>query len=176
VKVTHIELYQCLTPTRRQESIRPIFWANRTKSYISRTENWDEYPNGRFGDARSPAYGELDGYGVSIKQTVRPLPYVLSLHCLTSQQKEDAYKLWGHPTTLSDITSLFSRFCSGDLLALPWSDQKPATETTTISSQLARMNEYGFLTINSQPAVNGVRSDDKVFGWGPSNGYVYQKV
>lgn len=49
-----------------EESIRPIFWANRAKSYISRTENWDEYPNGRFGDSRSPAYGELDGYGVWI--------------------------------------------------------------------------------------------------------------
>lgn len=62
---------QCLTPSRRNETIRPIFWANRTKSYIARTENWDEYPNGRFGDARSPAYGEIDGYGVSLKQTVR---------------------------------------------------------------------------------------------------------
>lgn len=61
---------QSLTPSRRHETIRPIFWANRAKSYISRTENWDEYPNGRFGDARSPAYGDLDGYGVSIKQTV----------------------------------------------------------------------------------------------------------
>jgi hypothetical protein len=38
------------------------------------------------------------------------------------------------------------------------------------------MNELGFLTINSQPAVNGARSDDKIFGWGPSNGFVYQKV
>lgn len=61
---------QSLTPARRSENIRPIFWANRTKSYLSRTENWDEYPNGRFGDSRSPAYGELDGYGVSLKQTV----------------------------------------------------------------------------------------------------------
>lgn len=62
---------QSLTPNRRTETIRPIFWANRTKSYLSRTENWDEYPNGRFGDSRSPAYGELDGYGIWIKQTVR---------------------------------------------------------------------------------------------------------
>lgn len=61
---------QSLTPTRRNETIRPIFWANRTKSYLARTENWDEYPNGRFGDSRSPAFGELDGYGVWIKQTV----------------------------------------------------------------------------------------------------------
>lgn len=80
---------QSLTPNRRQETIRPIFWANRTKSYISRTENWDEYPNGRFGDSRSPAYGELDGYGVWIKQTVRPLKIyfcVSSTHCVVERE------------------------------------------------------------------------------------------
>lgn len=72
---------QSLTPSRRDENIRPIFWANRAKSYMSRTENWDEYPNGRFGDSRSPAYGELDGYGVWIKQTVRAIStsYAISL-------------------------------------------------------------------------------------------------
>ncbi|KAF8745457.1 hypothetical protein AX14_008888 [Amanita brunnescens Koide BX004] len=150
---------QSLTPSRRAETIRPIFWANRTKSYLSRTENWDEYPNGRFGDSRSPAYGELDGYGVWLKQT-----------------KEDALKLWGHPTTIEEIRSLFARFCKNELKALPWTDQPPAVETSVISQQLAQMNHLGFLTINSQPAVNGVRSDNKTFGWGPSNGYVYQKA
>ena len=45
-----------------------------------------------------------------------------------------------------------------------------------IAKKLARINSLGFLTINSQPAVNGVPSNDKVFGWGPSNGFVYQKV
>ncbi|KAJ7574444.1 methylenetetrahydrofolate reductase-domain-containing protein [Mycena floridula] len=150
---------QSLTPNRRSETIRPIFWANRTKSYISRTENWDEYPNGRFGDSRSPAYGELDGYGVWIKQT-----------------KEDAIKLWGEPTTVQEIASLFAQFCLGKLKALPWSDQAPAVETSVISQRLAQMNKLGFWTINSQPAVNGARSDDKVFGWGPSDGYVYQKA
>ncbi|KAF9454259.1 methylenetetrahydrofolate reduct [Macrolepiota fuliginosa MF-IS2] len=150
---------QSLTPSRRSENIRPIFWANRTKSYLSRTENWDEYPNGRFGDSRSPAYGELDGYGVWIKQT-----------------QEDALKLWGSPQTFGDVANLFSRFCTGDLAALPWSDQKPSKETSVIAKQLAQMNELGFLTINSQPAVNGARSDDKIFGWGPANGYIYQKA
>ncbi|KAE9399560.1 methylenetetrahydrofolate reduct [Gymnopus androsaceus JB14] len=150
---------QSLTPTRRQETIRPIFWANRTKSYISRTENWDEYPNGRFGDSRSPAYGELDGYGVSIKQS-----------------KEDALKLWGEPSTFAQVAALFAQFCLGKLEALPWSDQKPSVETSIIQEQLARMNSLGFLTINSQPAVNGAKSNDKVFGWGPRNGYVYQKA
>lgn len=41
------------------EDVRPINWANRPKSYIARTNQWDEYPNGRWGDARSPAFGEL---------------------------------------------------------------------------------------------------------------------
>jgi methylenetetrahydrofolate reductase (NADPH) len=150
---------QSLTPSRRMESIRPIFWANRTRSYLSRTENWDEYPNGRFGDSRSPAYGELDGYGVTLKHT-----------------KEQAYELWGHPTSSADITSLFARFCEGQLVALPWCDTPPAAETSIITQQLARLNQLGFLTINSQPAVNGVRSDDKKVGWGPANGYVYQKA
>jgi methylenetetrahydrofolate reductase (NADPH) len=68
------------------------------------------------------------------------------------------------------------KFCLNQLTALPWSDQPVLSETTVIQKQLARLNRLGFLTINSQPAVNGVRSDDKTFGWGPSNGYVYQKA
>ncbi|KAG8930278.1 hypothetical protein FRC03_000692 [Tulasnella sp. 419] len=150
---------QSLTPSRRTETIRPIFWANRTKSYLSRTENWDEYPNGRFGDSRSPAYGELDGWGVWIKQT-----------------KEQAIELWGHPTSQAEISDLFARFCLGKLRALPWSDEPASSEMKVIGQQLGKINEMGFLTINSQPAVNGARSDDKTHGWGPSNGYVYQKA
>src|SRR5882762_3923156 len=91
-------------------------------------------------------------------------------------QKEDAVKLWGYPESFSDITALFKRFCKNELKALPWSDQAVLSETSVISGQLAALNELGFLTINSQPAVNGARSDDKIFGWGPGNGYVYQKV
>lgn len=36
--------------------------------------SWDEFPNGRFTDVRSPAYGELDGYGGGLKILVRPFP------------------------------------------------------------------------------------------------------
>lgn len=150
---------QCLTPGRRNETIRPIFWANRTKSYIARTENWDEYPNGRFGDARSPAYGEIDGYGVSLKQT-----------------KEDVLKIWGSPVEFDAFKAIFRDFCLGKIPSLPWSEQGPSSEMKVIAEKLARINDLGFLTINSQPAANGVPSDDKVFGWGPSNGFVYQKA
>lgn len=35
-------------PKRREEDVRPIFWATRPKSYIYRTQEWDEFPNGRW--------------------------------------------------------------------------------------------------------------------------------
>merc|ERR1719162_2363994 len=44
---------------RKGEEVRPIFWANRPGSYIRRTATWDDFPNGRFGDRASPAYGDF---------------------------------------------------------------------------------------------------------------------
>ena len=43
---------------------RPIFWATRPKSYIHRTQEWDDFPNGRWGSSASPAFGELKVGGV----------------------------------------------------------------------------------------------------------------
>ena len=34
---------------RKAEQVRPIFWANRPKSYINTTSDWDKYPQGRYG-------------------------------------------------------------------------------------------------------------------------------
>ncbi|CAG8552113.1 20470_t:CDS:2 [Cetraspora pellucida] len=158
-KVKPLPWCPSLSAKRIKENVRPIFWRNRIKSYVTRTEAWDEFPNGRWGDARSPAFGELDGYGVSLKQT-----------------KENARELWGCPKSLNDIYTIFAQYCRGELVSLPWSDQSLAQETDIIKDQLAYINSLGYLTINSQPAVNGVRSDHKVFGWGPKNGYVYQKA
>ena len=43
-------------------------------------------------------------------------------------------------------------------------------------ADLVLLNQKGYLTINSQPAVNGVSSTDKTHGWGDPHGYVYQKA
>ncbi|KAI9138489.1 methylenetetrahydrofolate reductase-domain-containing protein [Paraphysoderma sedebokerense] len=152
-------LDQSLSKKREKETVRPIFWKNRTRSYVSRTESWDEFPNGRWGDARSPAYGELDGYGASLKQG-----------------RKECLELWGYPKNVDEICQLFVRYCRNELSTLPWSDQPLFPETEVIRDQLALMNSKGYLTINSQPAVDGVKSADLVFGWGPKNGWVYQKA
>lgn len=155
-----------LSGKRRTESIRPIFWANRTKSYLSRTETWDEFPNGRWGDSRSPAYGELDGYGININPNT-----IESLITLPNM-----------PLTVRDLAAIFASHCGGkspgfeSVAALPWSDIPLSSETNKIQDILIKINRRGFLTINSQPAVDGAKSNDPVHGWGPRGGYVYQKA
>ncbi|KAF1913327.1 methylenetetrahydrofolate reductase-domain-containing protein [Ampelomyces quisqualis] len=144
---------------RRDENVRPIFWRNRNRSYVARTQDWDEFPNGRWGDSRSPAFGELDSYGIGLKGT-----------------NEQNIKLWGTPTSIKDLSDLFVRYMEGKLEALPWSEQPITGEASSIQQDLIDLNRRGFLTINSQPAVNGAKSSDPVFGWGPRNGYVYQKA
>ena len=47
---------------RQTEDVRPIFWSMRPKSYIHRTQEWDDFPNGRWGNSSSPAFGELSDY------------------------------------------------------------------------------------------------------------------
>jgi len=42
-----------------------------TNGAATAEDSWDEYPNGRFTDVRSPAYGEIDGWGSGLKTTVR---------------------------------------------------------------------------------------------------------
>ncbi|OTA94313.1 hypothetical protein M434DRAFT_71586 [Hypoxylon sp. CO27-5] len=150
---------QSLALGRREEDVRPIFWRNRNKSYVSRTQEWDEFPNGRWGDSRSPAFGELDAYGIGLTGT-----------------NESNRKRWGEPKSVQDIASLFVKYIQRELPSLPWSEAPLTSESDSIKDDLIKLNQRGLLTINSQPAVNGVKSTHPVHGWGPSNGYVYQKA
>ena len=148
-----------LALNRRGEDVRPIFWRNRNSSYIARTQTWDEFPNGRWTDSRSPAFGELDAYGIGLKGT-----------------NEQNIKLWGEPKSIRDVTQIFVRYLEGKLDRLPWSDSPISGEANAIKNNLVQLNSRGLLTVNSQPAVNGVRSSHPVYGWGPKNGFVYQKA
>ncbi|KAI9726058.1 MAG: hypothetical protein M1828_002066 [Chrysothrix sp. TS-e1954] len=119
----------------------------------------DDYPNGRFGDARSPAFGSFDNWG----PTMRVSPSTVK-------------SMWGEPTNAKDITTLFHRYLKGELSGIPWSEEALSDETAMIRDQMLAMNERGWWTISSQPAVDSVRSDDEVLGWGPRvGGWVWQK-
>ncbi|CCX32765.1 methylenetetrahydrofolate reductase-domain-containing protein [Pyronema domesticum] len=143
---------------RKDENVRPIFWKHRKASYVQRTENWDEFPNGRWGDARSPAFGGVDSYGIGLRGS-----------------NVANRKLYGEPKSIREIANTFVRYVNGQISSLPWSESSITAEVDVIKDELIKLNERGFLTINSQPSVNGIKSSDPVYGWGPRNGYVYQK-
>lgn len=71
---------------------------------------------------------------------------------------------------------MFVRYVKGELEAIPWSEEELNDESTVIREELLKLNRKGWWTVASQPAVNGIRSDDKLFGWGPKNGFVFQKA
>ncbi|KAF6807584.1 Methylenetetrahydrofolate reductase 2 [Colletotrichum sojae] len=125
---------------------------------LGREATWDDFPNGRWGDARSPAYGEIDGYGVSLHMSVT-----------------QAVGLWGTPKTVQDINQLFVRHIKGQLSAIPWSEEELLPESNIIQQELLELNSRGWWTVASQPAVNGIPSRDPTFGWGPQHGFVFQK-
>jgi len=149
---------------KTSEDVRPIYWSNRPVSYLTRTEIWDDFPNGRWGDIKSPTFGELNQY-----------------HAIRAGSKSDKIrakrkKIWGEPKTIKDITDVFVSFCKGKINSLPWCEMPLAQESKQISDDLLKLNEMGYFTINSQPKINGLPSEDAEVGWGGPGGRIYQKA
>ncbi|KAF8343930.1 MTHFR-domain-containing protein [Cantharellus anzutake] len=119
----------------------------------------DDFPNGRFGDYTSPAYGALDpwdGGGIGVTPA-------------------EGIALWGSPSTVQDVQNLFLSYLESKIPCTPFSLEALSKETTIILPYLLRLTANDCWTIASQPAVDAARSDDLVFGWGPGEGYVFQK-
>ena len=130
---------------------------------LSREAIWDDYPNGRFGDARSPAFNP-------------PLTYSPTSLTVSPAQ---ALSLWNTPTTPEEITHLFTSHLAGqNPRQLPWSESASlSSETALITSELTQLTQRkGYWTIASQPAVDGLPSTHPIHGWGPPGGFVFQKA
>jgi len=149
--------------SRSKEDVRPINWANRPKSYVMRTDDWDEFPNGRWGDSSSPAFGELSDLS--------------HFYNFSLGSEDDRRAMLGQsPAAPSDVYEVFARYVENRVPHIPWCDTPLQPESYLIQTQLAALNRAGFLTINSQPPVNGAPSTHSTFGWGGPGGYVYQKA
>jgi len=115
------------------------------------------------GDATSPAFGELSDLS--------------HFYSFTLGSEDDRRAMLGEtPTQFSDVYEVFARYVEGDVPHLPWCDTPLQPESFLIQRQLAALNRTGFLTVNSQPAVNGLPSTHPSFGWGGKGGFVYQKA
>ncbi|KAF8236297.1 methylenetetrahydrofolate reduct [Tricholoma matsutake] len=124
---------------------------------LNNAATWDEFPNGRFGDFKSPAFGNQDPWGNST--------------ILKSEQLAQ----WGHPRSLSDLTQLFLDYLHSKISTTPFSSTPLSPESMMILTHLEKLTNRGWWTVGSQPAVNGASSTDEVVGWGPRSGYVFQK-
>lgn len=152
---------QLTTNSHRSSSPTRLYPANANP--ISREATWDDYPNGRSGDARSPAFNP-------------PLTYSPTSLTVTPVQ---ALSLWGTPITAAEITHLFASHLSGqNPRQLPWSESATLSpETALITAELTQLTlQKGYWTIASQPAVDGLSSTHPIHGWGPPGGFVFQKA
>ncbi|XP_064423771.1 methylenetetrahydrofolate reductase isoform X2 [Latimeria chalumnae] len=88
-------------PKRKEEDVRPIFWSSRPKSYIYRTQDWDDFPNGRWGNSSSPAFGELKDYYLFYLKSKSP--------------KDQLLKMWGEELTSEEsVFEVFTHYISGE--------------------------------------------------------------
>jgi len=155
---------------RCRENVRPIFWNLRPKSYVHRTRDWNEFPNGRWGLSSAPSFGTLKNYHL--------------FYMKIDATKDELLDEWGRDLKCEqDVWQMFSCYIAGEknqtdriVRHFPWTDDEISGETKLIQKRLVEYNRKGILTINSQPAVNGKASSDPIFGWGVGNGYVYQKA
>ncbi|KAK4694832.1 methylenetetrahydrofolate reductase (NADH), partial [Lecanoromycetidae sp. Uapishka_2] len=148
--------------TNSHRSSSPTRTIPPTVNGHSREATWDDYPNGRFGDARSPAFNP-------------PLTYSPTSLTVTPTQ---ALSLWGTPTENQEISRLFTSHVAGhDPKKLPWSESATLSpETALITSELTALTtNKGYWTIASQPSVDGLSSTHSIHGWGPPSGFVFQK-
>ena len=87
--------------SRCMEAVRPIFWRARPKSYVHRTADWDEFPNGRWGDSSSASFGELKDY------------YLFYLKC--GSPKQDLLNMWGQELTCEqEVWDVFYYYITGE--------------------------------------------------------------
>jgi methylenetetrahydrofolate reductase (NADPH) len=142
------------------EEIRPIFWANAVDNYLTRTNEWEHFPNGRWSDNRNSNYGEIKDY---------------HLFTVDLGSKKNKLKMWkSELKDINDIADVFVNFLENKIKYLPWCDNI-AIETSSIKNELIKINKLKYFTINSQPKLNGIKSESSD-GWGGKGGYLYQKA
>ena len=121
------------SPMRQGEEVRPIFWANKPMSYIAKTQQWDEFPNGRWGDVASPAFSQ--GFDDDDEKDVSGfMSYSKKFKAVNIQEKR---KAWGHTcTSLKDISNVFCNYINGKIKKFPFAEGGLA-EANRLSAELA---------------------------------------
>ena len=84
---------------RCKEDVRPIFWNSRPDSYVFRTSEWDEFPNGRWGDSSAASFGSITDYYL--------------FHLKSKASKEELLRMWGEKLDcVQEVWDVFHSYIS----------------------------------------------------------------
>ena len=128
-KKRHLPFRRMTSSERIEEQVRPIFWAIKPKSYVAQTQDWDDFPNGRWGNSASPSF-ELkmdEGFiSFSRKQSV---------------DNDGRRALWGQEVlNVAAIVSVFTQFVSRTLKKFPFSEGAMTSESDLVKDTLISLN------------------------------------
>jgi len=85
---------------RLGDDVRPIFWATRPRSYLIRTSDWDDQPNGRWGSSSAASFGDLKDYHLFLLGKQR--------------DKEELLSMWGRELkSVDDVADIFVCYLTG---------------------------------------------------------------
>ncbi|KAJ3441127.1 methylenetetrahydrofolate reductase [Anaeramoeba flamelloides] len=148
-------------PKRKDEIVRPIFWAHRPISYTLLTSHWERYPQYSWFqlDEEKPTYGELND------------KILKEIHKCKTSINDLGVKL----VSEKDIQHVFLKYIQGKIRSIPWKEERLDLENMMIQQKLERLVNYGLLIINSQPRINSISSEDLRVGFGGPGGYIFQK-
>ncbi|KAJ3445499.1 methylenetetrahydrofolate reductase [Anaeramoeba flamelloides] len=148
-------------PKRKNEIVRPIFWAKRPISYTLLTSHWEKFPKYSWIEIKNgkPEYGQLNE------------KILKEIHKCKSSIKDFGLKL----RSIRDVEIVFMKYLQGKIRSLPWKEDLLSLENMIIKTKLEEITQNGLLIINSQPRINSVSSEDLRVGFGGPGGYIFQK-
>ena len=114
---------------RQEESVRPIFWAIKPKSYVAQTQTWDDFPNGRWGNINSPAFTLQEDEGF------------VSFTKKQSSDPASRRAIWGEEVlNVASIADVFTKYVTRSIKKFPFSEGSISAESDLIKDVLIQMN------------------------------------
>mmetsp|Transcript_20987 Transcript_20987/g.45966 ORF Transcript_20987/g.45966 Transcript_20987/m.45966 type:complete len:596 (-) Transcript_20987:433-2220(-) len=149
---------------RQVEGVRPVNWAKRPKSYITRTRHWATFPKSRWSEVAGQTFGPL---------SANPYMQHVSTH---AKRKAHALSCWGEEVkSVEEVANVFAKYYKGEIDILPWAGVPATAGEMLLRDQLLALVDRGLLPLQARPALNALPSSDSQMGWGAPNGVVYQK-
>lgn len=187
------------------ESVRPVYWINRPKSYAHRTAHWKDFSLTSWSSNTISSISEsMKSYYsfLEVSNTRKQLDDILGERPTPSSLFKLFYSFYSRYSTsnFDKLNDVFSKETVMSISSLPWVQQANShflsklyftyihfriclpTKTVCLLCQaetaFLHYGQYitnGLLITNYLPRFSGIPSEDERYGWGEKGGQIYQK-